>query len=203
MQPTSGVAVLRFDEIQLEAMAREHVAYEINGLSLWSATGIPVQFFAVADESYRQATADAVAQATAESGLIHLRCIAAFLMNEQPRPNSANWLDLVADDYFDDKWKGRPTHLFGTDEKQHRAHLAEIHRRLAHLTLQRLNFEFTWTEITSQVPHVLHVFRAFVRELLDTHPERGEWFHRCLFQMNAREMPGRVNEWDASVDPII
>jgi hypothetical protein len=171
-------------------MAHEHVTYEIDRLSHWSEVIVERSMFAVEDESYLDVIFDYVRQATLENALLHLRCVVEFLT--APRPTEAKkdrfrQLDVVADDYFDAGWADRPPFLLGEDEKAHYQTLNEIHRRLAHITGQRLTFPYSWTPVLLQVRQVLTEYKRLVRDLRVAHTEHAKAFDRSIHLLNARE----------------
>jgi hypothetical protein len=73
--------------------------------------------------------AEFVRQATLESGLLHLRNVAEFLVN--PVPTRRDRLtDLTASDYFDDGWSRRPEFLLGGSKDRHDFVNSQLDRRL-------------------------------------------------------------------------
>jgi hypothetical protein len=77
-------------------------------------------------------------QATLESGLLHLPFTVDLLVKPRPTGPVTAWTDLVADDYFADGWAARPPYLLGANVTEHTKIMRELHRRLAHLSTQRL-----------------------------------------------------------------
>jgi hypothetical protein len=173
----------RHDLDVLVAMATEHVTYEVTRLMLWTFISVPPESINAPTPQHAVGLSNILRQATLESSLVHLRNVAEFLVS--PR-STARPTDLIADDYFDEASTGRPGHVFGTSDAEHRTTMTEIHRRVAHLSVQRVGLApFDWTSVLEQVPTIVVHFSAFLRDLRDAHPERVHWFGEITRQVRA------------------
>jgi hypothetical protein len=164
---------LRHELSDLEEMVH-HVAYEHRGLWWFLTVDVPL---GSSDERGRLLAA-LMQQARLEAGLIHLRVLADFLLS---RRDERYPLGLVADDYFDDSWSRRPNVVIGKDTNEQKEILDDLHARLAHLSLRRLDKTtihkgFEWATVLELAPKTLTTFSRFVSELKAAHPERAEWF---------------------------
>jgi hypothetical protein len=170
---------LRWSLADLEEMARVHVAYEVSRLALWSQVSVPETMYS--STRLAPVLAELVGQATLESALIHLRNVADFIVADRPTANQ-RWResDIVADDYFDAGWPGKPSHILGEDPESHRTTDTEINRRLAHISIHRLDRAelgaFEWQFVLTRVPVVLEGFNQFRTDLGSIHADRARWF---------------------------
>jgi hypothetical protein len=170
---------------ELRPMAETHIFYEVERLALWSSMSLGPSAFA-GPRPHAERIAIEVGKATLESALLHLRNVVEFLMS--PRPTKElNWSTVVAGDYFDNGWTTAPSRLLGPTAEAHRETMKEIHRRLAHLSTQRLTSNdpkgrpiFVWSSVVKRVPAVLACFDRFTRELEAAHPERVPWFDNSI-----------------------
>lgn len=169
---------LRRDLAELEEMVF-HVAYEHRGLWWFLTVDVPL---GTTDE-WGQVMAALMQQARLEAGLIHLRVVADFLLSK--RDDRRYPLGLVADDYFDDGWPKRPNVVIGKNPQEQRVILDDLHARLAHLSLRRLDKTtvhkgFEWATVMGLAPKVLVTFNRFVTELAAVHPGRAKWFRDLI-----------------------
>ena len=137
-------------------------------LTFWSQGQVAETAFV--DVRARAALSAAVNEATLECALLHLRNVVDFLLNLPPT-NPGFQTDVVADDYFDTSWSGRPVFLLGDDAEAHKGLMKDLHRRLAHLSTQRLQKQtptggFDWTEVFTNSPPSASGVRA-VRDRLE------------------------------------
>lgn len=168
----------------LEHMAEEHVFYELHRTLEFAYFGNVLPMRHDLDPLVR---ADLMAWSQSsilEASLIHLRNISDFLTKPRPTSKHAE-SDLVADHYFVDHWSGRPDFIFGGDPGEHRTMLAEIHRRVAHLSTQRYTVKgvgaFEWQQyVETQFPILLQAFGRFLTDLQEHEPERARWFDRSV-----------------------
>jgi hypothetical protein len=185
---------LRHDPEALERMVL-HVRYEFDRMLLWFST-------VVTDAEARPEHPDLITllnQATFESSLLHLRnVIDCVARPRDPRLPS----NLVADDYFDDKWADRPAALLSPvgDQEEHQRELNQLHRRVAHLSVQRLEGEpptaaerFEWGDYLGRaVPSAVAGYESFLGDLGREHPERRQWFSR-LKEILPSPSPNRLS----------
>jgi hypothetical protein len=149
-----------------------HVNYEISRMHLWSTTPVPIAALNFEPEIVEQVHG-LINQALVETALLHMRVINEFLTHK--RPTTLKYVqDIVADDYFDAGWKGRPQNLLSKE-------LIHLDKRLAHVSIFRLEDEtadlgFQWDQVFDRAPAIFESFRTFVEDLATVHPERGEWF---------------------------
>jgi hypothetical protein len=146
----------------LEKMATEHVLYEVQMM---------------ASTARRQTPAGdlVLGFAVLESFLLHCRNLAEFLTKANP-----SGTDLAAKDYFDQPWAGA---TLPTDFD-----IKAIHRRLAHLTTDRLATNvpgqgFSWAGPTAdrarRAVQIRRAFGQFRGDLASVHPDRAVWFDDC------------------------
>ena len=156
------------DESQLSRMV-EHVSYEFARLVMPMYVPVP----AVNEKPWLE-------QCVLESALVHVRNLSDFLTDERPRhPKRQD--DVVADDYFDNHWSNRPSFIFGTDRDGHDKFVAEINKRMAHVTLQRIGIRpFRWTTLTREFHLIRTSFETFLIDLKNAHPKRRQRFDRQL-----------------------
>jgi hypothetical protein len=148
---------LRHGLEQLEKVAHKHVYYEMTRMAGYAVHRVP------------QAQ-----EAILEAHLVHLRNMNEFLTKSLGR---ARPRDVVAADYFDEEWIGHKAPLT-------EATVLNLHRRLAHLSLDRLEgtdstSEFNWASVgepRSQARRVVSAFGRFLGDLETAHPERRDWF---------------------------
>jgi len=164
---------LRHDLPELEEMTH-HVAYEHRGLWWFLTVDVPLG----SSNERGRLLAALMQQARLEAGLIHLRVLADFLLSSRDERYP---LGLVADDYFDDGWPKRPNVVIGKDTNEQKEILDDLHARLAHLSLRRLDKTtvhkgFEWATVMALAPRTLRTFARFVSELKGVHPERATWF---------------------------
>jgi hypothetical protein len=164
---------LRHTVAELEEMVH-HVAYEHRGL--WAFLHVDITLSAT--DSHGALKAELMQQARLEAGLIHLRVLTDFL---KAKRDTKYPLGLVADDYFDDGWPKRPNVIIGNDTNEQGEILDDLHARLAHLSLRRLDDTtvtrgFSWASVLELAPKVLQRFTRFVEDLSAAHPERAKWF---------------------------
>lgn len=155
---------------QLEAMAREHVRYEVERMADLSRLGVSGARVTGPPGSTAGYQLQLVNQSILEAYLIHVRNVDEFLGSARGRRP----LDVVGADYFDRPWRG------GCLEPADRQ---EIDRRLAHLTLQRLGDEaYDWSGGQGLAGRArladvaLAAFGRFVADLESAHPDRAAWF---------------------------
>ena len=147
----------------------EHVAYEFARFMMPMHIGVP----AVREKAWLE-------QCVLESALVHVRNLSDFLMGERPR-NPKFQDDVVADDFFDDHWRNRPAFIFGSDQDGHEKFMAEINKRMAHLTLQRIGSRpFKWTMLSRDFHILRSSFETFLIDLASAHPKRRQRFDRQL-----------------------
>jgi hypothetical protein len=165
----------------LEHMADDHVFYELHRTLEFAHHGNVLPIGGNVPPEVRADLADWSQSAILESSLIHLRNVSDFLTKTRPTQKHAE-TDLVADHYFVNGWHGRPDFIFGTDKSAHDAVLKEIHRRVAHLTVQRHTVPWSgaieWQPyVTQQFPVLLRAFAAFLADLIKQEPGRAAWFN--------------------------
>jgi hypothetical protein len=142
----------------LKEMAEVHVAYELTRMALWA----------------RAATPDAlVNQAILEAYLVHVRNVNEFLVRRSAKayPDA-----VVAEDYFASEWSLDIELLTP-------AQLNDIHRRIAHLSNQRLarltpGGQLDWAGnglLDRWARLVIKGFGRFVADLRITDIERASW----------------------------
>lgn len=162
----------RPDDDVLEHMA-EHVHYELHRVMEFVLFGNVIPGIADGEEpEVRNALMDWSQASILEASLIHLRNVSDFLTKPWPTTGrKLNETDLVAEHYFPhvDCWV-RPTHIFGANADEHRTLLAEIHRRVAHLSTQRYTVKargaFEWQKyVQEQFPLLPRAFAGFLTAL--------------------------------------
>lgn len=151
----------KHSEHVLRVMAEEHITYEIERLVFC----LPIQ------SQIAMVAHPIITQSLLEAFLLHLRSLADFVVYRSGR----NKLDVAAEDYYDGCWPLQPVALFGSDEKEHRRCMDELHRRLAHISVQRADTaDFVWSHAVREwLPALIDALRQFIRGLP---PERRSWF---------------------------
>jgi hypothetical protein len=151
-------------------MATKHVLYE-------------VQMMVATARRQTPAGDDVLGFAVLESFLLHCRNVAEFLTKASPAGS-----DLAARDYFDQPWAGvaLPADF----------DIRAIHRRLAHVTIERLSTNvpgqgYSWAGPTRdrarRAVQIRRAFGQFLRDLRPLHPDRAKWFDDCWQEL--RQMP--------------
>lgn len=143
----------------LEEMAHEHVGYELTRMALWTKQPSPHPN---------------VQEAILEAYLIHVRNVDAFLTG---RSAGARDTDVVGQDFFDREWT-LDMGLLTPDQR------IDIHRRIAHITTQRLrrctpNEVYNWAGyggLDTWAKRLMRGFGRFVGDLRLEHPDRAAWF---------------------------
>ena len=155
----------RHSDAVLQIMAEEHITYEIEGLV--GVLSIQAQIAAFAHPI--------ITQSLLEAFLVHLRALTDFVA--APR-KSRHPLDIAAEDYYDGKWDDQPKVVFGPGVKDHQRCMDELHRRLAHISVQRASTDdFVWSHaISDWLPALLAALRGFINGLC---PQRRAWFARA------------------------
>jgi hypothetical protein len=152
----------RHSDAVLEKMATTHVWYEVKMMVHTARRGTP-------------AGDDVLGFTVLESYLLHVRNLAEYLTKTNPRKT-----DLVASDYFDQPWGG-VTLPADFD-------ITAIHRRLAHLTTERLATNvpgqgYSWAGPTGDrarlAIQIRRAFGHFRGDLASAHPHRAAWFDAC------------------------
>lgn len=163
----SDVAVARFTDADLESLAH-HVAYEL-------------RMVAVLEEHPHRPEDLPVGNALLESYLIHCRNLHEFLVATSARHPT----DVIAADYFDEPERHSPA-VF-----PHWFEISAIHRRVAHLTVERLEGNspngFNWgvKALGGRARwgrETVRAFGQFLGDLRTVHPNRAVWFDEP-FQM--------------------
>jgi hypothetical protein len=116
-----------------------------------------------------------ITQSLLEAFLLHLRALADFVaIARKPRHR----IDVAAEDYYGGTWPDQPAALFGRTPETHQANMDELHRRLAHISKQRLEDEdFVWNQAVGEwLPVLVLALRKFIAGLS---PERRQWFDRA------------------------
>lgn len=155
----------RHSEDVLRVMAEQHIAYEIERLVLC----LPIQ------SQVATVAHPIITQSLLEAFLVHLRALADFVVVPQkPRHR----LDVAAEDYYDGDWPQQPQFVFGDGVEDHRTCMDQLHRRLAHISVQRADTaDFVWSHAVQEwLPALVAVLKAFLRGLP---PERQAWFAKA------------------------
>ena len=176
-------------------MALGHVTYELERVVFFVENGnyVPVSFQPQTPQPIRDAVEGWVQQCILESALVHLRNVAEFLVNQRPT-RKATRTDIVADHYFQVGWEKRPNYVLGHNRREHDRLVKQIHRRVAHLSSQRLSVQrsgpFDWLPyVQTQFPPALAAFRCFLDDLEKTHPRRCHWFERADLILTSAGFP--------------
>jgi hypothetical protein len=146
-------------------MAEEHITYEIERLVLC----LPIQ------SQVATVAHPIITQSLLEAFLVHLRSLADFVVAPGRQRHE---LDVAAEDYFGGNWPQQPRALFGRDEDEHRRCMDELHRRLAHISVQRAETaDFVWNHAVQEwLPALEDALRQFIRGLP---AERRSWFAKA------------------------
>jgi hypothetical protein len=146
---------------QLEAMAREHVSYELTRMA-YLANRDPQE-------------GGVFAEAALEAGLVHVRVLAGFLGSsiDSRYPDQ-----VVGAHYFEGLGDWQPALPF--DESEYR----QLHKRIVHLSTARLgqpatSAGFRWDQHGGRpwwAARVLRGFGVFHRSLRAVAPDRAAWF---------------------------
>src|SRR5438309_1691410 len=117
----------------LQLMAEEHITYEIERL----VNVLPIQAQVAAFVH------PIITQSLLEAFLVHLRSLADFVVApRKPRHH----MDVAAEDYYDGAWEEQPDAIFGAGVEEHQKCMDELHRRLAHISVQRASTnDFVWS----------------------------------------------------------
>jgi hypothetical protein len=155
----------KHNEAVLRVMAEEHITYEIERLVMT----LPIQAQVAAFMH------PIVTQSLLEAFLVHLRALADFVAAPR-RPRHE--LDVAAEDYYDGDWADQPDAIFGADVEEHQQCMDELHRRLAHISVQRADSEdFIWSHaVNDWRPALIDALRRFIGGLP---PDRQAWFARA------------------------
>ncbi len=163
----------RLDEAVLRRVAEEHVGYEVRHLGTFSgAGGLPRPLDL------------AVGTAFLEAYLLHARNMWEFLVD---KPTAAEDDGVYAVDYFDERPGKRSAWKPWSRTDQQR-----LHKRLGHITIQRLS-STDWKLRPTDVDRsgwgvaVLDGMDAFVARLAEAHPDRAAWFD-CALAAARREL---------------
>ncbi len=167
-----GVMAPRHSEETLRVMAEQHITYEIERLVLC----LPVQ------SQVSLVAHPIITQSLLEAFLVHLRSLADFVVAPR-RPRHAK--DVAAEDYYDGDWPQQPRFLFGNDVEEHQTCMDELHRRLAHISVQRADsVDFVWRHAVQEwLPALLAALGQFIAGLP---PQRRAWFSTAEGLINQR-----------------
>ena len=149
----------------LELMAKVHITYGVERL----VRVLPIQ------AQVASFVHPIITESMLEAFLVHLRSLADFVVSPtKPRHK----LDVAAEDYYDGAWPGQPDALFGENREEHLESMDQLHRRLAHISVQRASTEdFVWTHaVADWLPALIHELQRFISGLT---PERRAWFSQA------------------------
>jgi hypothetical protein len=158
-------------DVDLKLMAEVHITYEIEQL-----VTIPLIQAQVAAFMH-----PIITQSLLEAFLVHHRSLADFVVAPQ-KPRHPT--DVAAEDYYDGAWDGQPDAIFGVDVEAHQTFMYELHRRLAHISVQRVSTDdFVWSHaVRDRLPALVEALQRFISGLP---PERRAWFAKAEALLSA------------------